>query len=405
MKSFQAISYKIDDLELAVKELASQIDPKQLLSNTVGIVYADFDTDFEALSAKLAKKFSFPFIGGSAACILNKSEGYVEFAISMIVLTADDVSFSVGMSAEINNDSDAETIRDFYHNLTEGHKYGEEKLIFALAAAPDLKWNNLSPDDLVKIYNEESNGTPILGGCAADDLSVKKVAVFSEGKWVDSGIATIVFYGNVNPIIYDVQSVSGRIQKKWNVTKAIGRNVYHVDGRSIEDAMADVGMIPPHEGRFAYYLSNSFECTKKTKDNDTIDMLRALFFLDMEEHKARFLGEIEEGMDIYPGLITADSVKKSVNEAMDVLFAELEKKGKENPDYHYSTILCISCMARYCIMLPTKNAEAESYLGKVPDGMELLGFYSLGEFCPHKGKKYGRMHNAYNNETFVVVAI
>ena len=104
MRSWVTKTEEIDDLEAAVEELKKGIPTEELLANTVGIVYAYYDADFEELSRILCETFSFPIIGVSAMALLD-NEGYLAYGMELLVMSADDVRFSVGMTESLDKDN------------------------------------------------------------------------------------------------------------------------------------------------------------------------------------------------------------------------------------------------------------------------------------------------------------
>ena len=46
--------------------------------------------------------------------------------------------------------------------------------------------------------------------------------------------------------------------------------------------------------------------------------------------------------------------------------------------------------------------EAESFLGRLPEGISLMGLYSYGEFCPVGDSEWS---NVFHNSTFTILCI
>ena len=51
------------------------------------------------------------------------------------------------------------------------------------------------------------------------------------------------------------------------------------------------------------------------------------------------------------------------------------------------------------------SVEAQTYLGRLPEGVSLMGFYAYGECCPTRGERTGREYNMYHNFTFTILAM
>ena len=99
------------------------------------------------------------------------------------------------------------------------------------------------------------------------------------------------------------------------------------------------------------------------------------------------------------GIINRTDVKDSVEKAFEVILDEI--RGEEK----YHTLLCTSCGARFMALASDFTAEAETYKGRVPDGVSLMGLYTYGEYCPVAGDKTGREYNMFHNFTFAILAL
>ena len=83
----------------------------------------------------------------------------------------------------------------------------------------------------------------------------------------------------------------------------------------------------------------------------------------------------------------------------------LEENIYEEPGNRYHTLLCSSCTARFFALAGNAEAEAATYLNRLPEGVSLLGMYGNGEYCPIKGVKSGETYNFFHNFTFTIMAI
>lgn len=117
MKSLQAFTDEIDFLDEAVEDLSSQIDRSELLKNTCALVFCGHEVDVEELAKKLKNEFDFPFFGCTGLGLLS-SEGFSQETISMLVLTADDCSFELGITDAINTSEDLDKINCKYSEMS-----------------------------------------------------------------------------------------------------------------------------------------------------------------------------------------------------------------------------------------------------------------------------------------------
>ena len=395
MISFQAFTKEVDDIDIAVSELADQIDTSRFLKNTCGIVFCGFEPDIPALSKALSEAFDFPFFGCTGIGILSTA-GYSQSSISLLILTADDVEFSIGMTDEIRDGEDIHYFADAYRRLSECLN-DKAKLIFTY-----VPWlANITFDEIVSCLDSESEHVPIYGGIASDGWTFDETQVFTnEGASSVAGVMMVVS-GNVRPLFTIEHSTTLTTNLHKIVTKAQGTVVYELDGKPVTDFIREMGLITDKTSVILDYLGTPFLATQKTADGDEIDTLRCLGVIDHENKSCGYIGRIEEGSELNMVLISKEDIERSVKAAFDEILQDIA----DAEDYSYSAIFCSSCAARYCLMVADKNAEGRSYAGRLPNGMNVQGVYIYGEFCPAHGKKHGKLYNVLSNETFTLLAI
>jgi len=395
MRSYQAFTNEVDDIDLAVQQLREQIDPSCFLKNTCGVIFCGFEPDLELLIAKLKECFDFPFFGCTGTGILTTA-GYSQSSISLLVMTADDVSFSAALTDEVGGPEDIRTFADTYHHL-KGQLSDEPKLIFTY-----VPWlTNIVFDEIVFLLDRESGHVPVYGGVASDGWTFDQTKVFTDqGASANRGVM-MVLSGNVKPLFTIEHSTTLTTNLHKIVTKAEGTVVYELDGKPITDFIRDMGLITEKTSVILDYLGTPFMATQKTADGDEIDTLRCLGVIDHEKKACGYIGMIEEGSELNMVLISKEDIESSVKAAFDAILQQIE----DTKDYGFSTIFCSSCSARYCLIVADKNAEGRAYEGRLPENIHVQGVYIYGEFCPAHGKHSGKLYNALSNETFTILAI
>ncbi len=395
MKSYQAFTKEVDDIELAVSELKAGIDTSLFMKNTCGIVFCGFEPDMEALVSELGKAFDFPFFGCTGIGVLS-TNGYSQSSISLLVLTADDVEFSIGMTDDINGPGDLKHFSETYKKCRQKLNC-KDKLIFTY-----VPWlSDITFDDIVSLLDEKSGQVPIYGGIASDGWTFDHTYVFTDkGVSMSKGVM-MVLGGNVEPVFTIEHSTTLTTNLHKVVTKAEGTVVYELDGHPVTEFIRDMGLITDKTSVILDFLGTPFLATQKTKDGDEIDTLRCLGVIDHEKGACGYIGKIEEGSELNMVLISKEDIERSVKAAFDEI---LEKIGNSG-DYRYSSIFCSSCAARYCLLVADKNAEGRAYEGRLPENVNVQGVYIYGEFCPAHGKHRGGLYNVLSNETFTILAI
>ncbi len=395
MRSFQAITYEVDDIDIAVAELKAQIDTSLFMKNTCGVVFCGFEPDINVLSKALSEAFDFPFFGCTGIGVLSTA-GYSQSSISLLVMTADDVEFAIGLTEKIGGAEDIAGFASTYRSCRE-RLSGRDRLIFTY-----VPWRtDVVFDEIVRILDRESDHVPVYGGVASDGWSFDATYVFTDKEASQEKGVMMVLSGNINPIFTIEHSTTLTTNLHRKVTRAEGTVVYEIDGRPATDFIAEMGLITEKTSVILDYLGTPFLATQKTADGDEIDTLRCLAVIDHDRKSCGYIGIIEEGSELNMVLISKEDIERSVKAAFDEILGQI----KAAKDYTYSTVFCSSCAARYCLMVADKNAEGRAYEGRLLEGVNVQGVYIYGEFCPAHGRKGGRLYNALSNETFTILAI
>jgi len=403
MKSYQAYTTEIDDLALAVAERKAQLADKPRLKNSCAIVFCGFEVDLAGLAEQLQAALQVPFIGCSAIGMLI-NQGYTESSISVLLLTADDCNFSTVMTPPLNSYDDLPAFRESYRQAKRTLKE-QEKLVIAY-----IPWlNNVEHDEVVALLDEESGGTPVFGGVASDGWDLQDEAVLCNGRVSRTGGALLLISGNIRPLTSIKQSSTYVATEGYKKVTRAGKNtVYEFNDRPVTDYIKEKGLVlvDTSSGRPEYlsgawdFLGTPFVTIQKTADGDEIEVMRCLSDVDFEHDCCHFIGAVGKGDEMKMVLISKDDIEFSANAAFSSMLAEIQ----ESNNYQYCTMLLSSCAARYSLIAADKNIEGRAYAGKLPEGMNVAGAYLFGEFCPAKGKRYGRKYNVVSNESLTILA-
>ncbi len=391
MISYQAYTEEIDDIEVAVSELKTQLADKKLLKNTVGILFVDYDTDCHKLAKMLKDAFPFPCFGVTNIATLC-TDGYHDSVISMTVLTADDCEFSIEYTDELKTIDDNK-LKEAYIRATERLEE-KEKVIITF-----LPWSfTVTYDDVVDILDVESGGVPVFGGVGADGWVFTKANIFSDGECRKMCGVLLLVSGNINPVLLRTRSVVPVKNTQRNVVSADGSKVYDVTDASVIQYLSDNLLVDGIERSLGSYLATPFIVSRNTVDGDRIELLRTLNSVDFENGYGDFVGGVKNGDAIELAFINKNQMEKSLTDRFDELIDIMNTQGG------FSVVLCSSCGARYAMLVGDKQAEARAYEGRLPKGINLNGGYMFGEFCPVKSVEKRKLYNAFNNETFAILA-
>ena len=400
MKTVVAITSEIDDLDLAVKELASQIKEKlELERNSIGIAYCDADIDVAKLGELLHDELGMDIVGITTTATVERRNGYNDMGVVLSVLTADDVTFSVGYTEELNIDNFPNSIKKTYID-TRKKINDDPKLILTLA--PYIA--DLTSENYVEILDEASGGIPIFGGVATDNYDLQYQRTFFNDHESSKGLVFVLFAGNIKPIFAMEHNFGAKVEKKGIITKSTGNLIQKVGDQTFKEFVASMVPVPDEELVIYHFQSTPFIIELPDYEKDEQPVVRHLCTIDHATGAGGFLSKMPEGSAIYLNVFQRDNLGKSCTAALSKLIEKIE----ENKDYKYSMIFISTCNARHLLMGDDKNLEADIIIEKLrylPPELNAVGFYCFGEMCPTGERTDGTAINRFHNISFTLCAI
>ena len=393
MRSIVLHTEEIDDTSLAVEELSAQAKDFEFEENSLGIIFMDEETEYEELYEEIRKKWDIPFVGATAIATLNGSTGYCRSGITIMLLTAKDVRFAVGMTPALSVDNYMEPIRETYEKLEGELAGGEVKLVLTFGGkAPEM-----AGDDIVQAIDAMGKGVKVYGALASDMFSFQNFRAICNERTARDAHAFVLISGNVEPKFLGIQSLSGKANFSYEVTKSKGNVVYRLGNGTFLEALDKSGLSSDKDIVVAEYIQTPFITSFEKPGGIKVEALRNLTRLNREDGSGLFLGGISEGSSLEIGLLNQDDVRNTVRQAFDEILEWLKTDGKD-----CKTILCCSCAARFLALGYNGLLEAESFLGRLPEGVSLMGLYSYGEFCPVGEDEWS---NVFHNSTFTILCL
>jgi hypothetical protein len=398
MRSITAYTEEIDDLDAAAESLIAQTKSFAFAQNSLAILFAEEDADLSALYELLKQEWDFPVIGCSAMAMFTGKIGYCRGGISALLLTADDCRFTAGITGELDHGNYRDEIERAFGELEARH--GEEAKLCLCYYGSSVHEQVLTGSNLLAALDAASGGLPVYGGAASDSLSFQGYHAFCNGRTVQNGLALALISGNVSPRFVRVNSSEHTASFSYEITHAEGTVVYQLGDGTFLDALKREKLRVDHENIMGAYLLSPFLVTLDKGNGDRVEVTRILEGIDRTTGAGKFLGFMPEGATLNIGLINHEDVCLTVEKAFAQIFRELAKPGSS-----CSTLLCTSCSARYLALINTPSKEAEIFMGRLPEGLSLAGFYSYGECCPVRGNETGTLYNLYHNFTFTILAL
>ncbi len=398
MNSIELYTQEIDDVEEAAEDLLSQMEGFQLLKSSLAIVFVEEETEYSELYRVLSPKLNCPVIGCTAMAMFSGKAGYCAVGISVLILTADDCEFSVGMTAELNSDNYQDEITKTYGELRTNLDT-DPKLVITYGGMI-MDETHAPADALVDVIGSLGNGVPVYGALASDGFTFSGFRIFCNDQVTKNGQVMALVSGNIAPRFVSVNSIGNRASFSYAVTQSVRNQVMRVGNMSFIEALQREDMAVEKVNVIGDYILSPFLVTLHLEQGDSVDVGRVLSVLNQETGAGYFLGAVPEGAILNVGIITRQEVQKTVEAAFDRILKEIDVSGSP-----YHTLLCNSCATRFLALASNPTGETDAYKDRLPEGFSLLGFYTYGEICPMRGNKSGKDYNFFHNYTFTVMVI
>lgn len=395
MKSNVAVTYQIDDIDLAVDELLGGVlDGFSLLENSVGILFCYSDMDSAELAKKLYDRAGFDVLGCTGIASMDQKDGFHSMAATFMVLTADDCRFATVSTAAITADNVQQAMQAAYDEVCAGLS-GEPGLVFSLP--PYIL--EVMLDAYTNAFNAIAPGVPVVGGLPSYNATGDENLVFLNGAAADDRLVMLAIGGNVRPV-FSVQNVGARdASRKRKVTKAVNNTVYEVNNQKFTDYLAEIGLpveVLAQGNATITFVSNPVLVENHGQGGD-FSFARTLHEINLDGGYGVAIGEIPLGSTISISTLERSEIEEKAAAGME----EIKQRIADSGDYEYSSLLAISCIGRHLLLLPESDAEAKNLLSGFPQGLSMAGFYSYGEIGP-QGE--GAARNFAHNESLVLCA-
>ena len=380
--SYSAFTNEIDDVELAVTEILSQLQPeKNCLKSTAAVVacYHEFATN--GLVAELYKRLKFPIIGTTSTSI-SSNRGYGQLVFSVLMMTSDDVTFTAACSGLLTDGLEAPFTK-MYDDSLAGHTDAPKLII---SAAPLML--NYAGDNYVAALDKITGGVPNFGTLAIDNsLDYSNSCVIYNDTTARDIYGIIAVSGNVSPkFLYASFSPEYVLGYTATITKSDGNLIKEIDGAPIVNYLEKMGL---------------------AENGKVIDVIHSMpFILDYAGEgipvSRVLLSWSPDGYGICGGLMPENTnFNLGIWDKSDVLKTTVQTIENILKDNNTTTLLLYSCLARIYSLGADIMAETvtvnETAAGRVP----YMFAYSGGEICPVRDTANS---NSFHNNTVVACA-
>ena len=400
MKSATAISYELDDTEIAAGELASQIrDKLAFKKNTVAILHGQPDMEIGELSGALSEELGCQVVGGTtAAGALITNGGYHQLAVVLHVLTDDECQFAAAISGSMEDCPESKleaAYQNAYKKLKVQGAAVEPRMVICVASMVQ----SIATDNILSKVSDISGDLPVFGYNAADDFEFSKQQVYLDGETGGDRVAILLLAGNIKPFFKTAHLAGKQALEKRLVTKARDNVIYEIEGKPAFDYIKNFPFIDDQTTVLFNY--QFFVEMQNDAYNDGIPVSRALNTFNKETGEVICFANVPENS--YIGLLYCDG-----NDVAMTSRAGIEEfingLGADTDGYKYSTVLIASCSLRNMFLADMKETEGDLVKELIPQELVVSGMYAFGEIAPtsvRDGKAVNRFHNA----TFTICAI
>jgi hypothetical protein len=379
IKMLTAFTEEIDEIEAAVEEILEQLDiEKRLLTNSVGIVHCC--GDFPENGVIKALYDSLPFeIAGMTSTSVGGPSIMGELALTLTVLTSDDITFRIGASSPITDKLDG-PIDDLYARLIANQK---EKPALLMPFVPFML--NIGGDEFMAKLDALSGGLPAFGSLAiSNERDFSRIyTMYNDEYWTNS-LVLLTLTGEVNPEFMSVSMLDENVLQQKAVVTASDRNIL----QSINNMPA-----------VKYLETIGLASDGKIKGNESMP-----FVIDVDDGSRLIracVGSTEEGYAICCGGIPvgarfgiATMGPDDVISSTESLVQDLVKKSEGK------SIMIYSCVARQWTLGTKAAAEQEKAAEVIGDSCPYHFTYSGGEIFPVRLND-GSMTNLLQNESLI----
>ena len=374
-----AYTEEVDEVEDALNEILGQIDIGTLKKNSVGLITCHFDFVNTGFIKELCRKLPFDVIGMTTLASANP-HGLSMYALSLTVLTSDDVLFETAMTKALDPKDYRKNMETAYSGAA-GKLPGKPSLIITFFPF----FREISGAVMHRVFDEVCGGVPFWGSLATDpDIGYLHSKVFRNHDVSNDGMAMVLLYGPVDPEFIVVSLPSQNTRKdRGQITDSDGCILKGINGVPALKYLENMGVVIMKDASITTPLMVYYEGSSEPV---------ALGIYNLNDDGGLLCaGEMTEGASIAAGQISNEGIMSTAEESLNRVL----KCGKRNG------ALFPPCITRYVMLAPNHDAELELIAEKMEKGlvMPYMVGYSGGEICPVRDES-GVLRNRFHNFTF-----
>jgi hypothetical protein len=387
IKSYPIIINEIDEIELALEELHSQLSKLKLLENTVGIVTVNKDFVVSGVYSAIAKATPFPLVGlTSYSQIVNGKIG--TFMFSIMVLTSDDCVFACGMSEAVPDTGTVkEQVQKCYNDLR-SKLNGDVKLVFLY---PNFMYGHY-PNQYIKAITEIDNSIPIFGSQSNGEIidAATSARTLHCENISSNQVAMLLVSGNVSPKFYLGSTTKESIMMPniGVVTAADENCLLEINNIKAKQFLEEANLKPDSVNQKPIFFSTFIADEKNEKGEIVSSVVKSLVM--PKDDGYLFACGVQVGSSLSAISFTGEVVMETAKDVME----QIKTKHKEG------TLFIYSCLGRRAALLNEPHKEFELMSKILGNNFNYIATCSGGEICPTSSTEIEIVNNEHN-ETLI----
>ena len=383
LKTQIAHTTEVDDIELAVETIKSQLRLNDLSAHSVGIITCHFEFIHSGVLKTLCDALPFEVIGSVTTDQATNAE-MGNFLLTVIVLTGNNVEFILKATPSLT-DSAHKQVEQAYIEAS-SHRIDKPALVLTLM--PFMM--HFSANEFVDLLSQITNNeVPCFGTVSIDATGTfLDCFVCMNGEVYLDRVVMLLIYADITPRFF-LATISPEkiLPNSALITKSSGAILMEVNGHSVGKYFADLGLADAT----GQYATAALPFVLNYEDGTP--PVSRVFVGSTPENYAICAGNIPEGSTMSVGVFDKEDVLLTTGGAV--------KKAMEYDLPNASCMLMYSCVTRNMSLGGEAKAEMELVRNIVGEKLPFVMAYSNGEICPMEISDVKAI-NRFHNNTFII---
>lgn len=394
------ISTAFDDASHIAQEILSGLADRS--QGALGILFCDSRVAYGAVASAVSAALSFPVTGGTALGFPFAAPDGSEISAALLVIRKQGMKAALRISEPLAQEKHEEQMRRVFDDC---------RMDLGCDPALVLPFFPLMPGVLTALFIDDifslANGVPVFGGTTTNDLVSTKAAVFASDRAYEDRMALVMLGGDIRPVFATSNQVSPMVEYAPVVNESGGYEVLRVDDVSFCEYMRGIGISPEEringvDALMQYGPTPALMQRTPRQDSD-VPEVRCISFTNLSRGSATFSGPVPPGTRLKMSILHKEDVAASTRDCLEKL--KLRMARHESDGYTYDAFLCVSCVARYFVLVGGENTERLILRENMPPGLAPLGFYAFCEIGPAYAFEDGTLLNRSHSASIAACAI